>query len=234
MARRRGADRRVCGARRCRRFHNYVFGHVLVLFSDNVNQPQTLLMSPLDYAKAAYEIAMLQFGGEHVRGALAQLYRWLSGPQELAVMIPLHAFAVALLVRVGVFGRRFDPWLRLLALATLLQHAIGATYVNYARYNLGTWFLTATVAAASARKARASRCCAAVCRASPRPGTAIRASSASAQPSRLGPIGSGSVTRNRALVMTAPPLAMVRPSPRVGPAQPRAAPAYRSRSGSLF
>ncbi len=128
--------------------HNYVFGHVLVLFSDNVNQPQTLLMSPLDYAKAAYEIAMLQFGGEHVRGALAQLYRWLSGPQELAVMIPLHAFAVALLVRVGVFGRRFDPWLRLLALATLLQHAIGATYVNYARYNLGTWFLTATVAAA--------------------------------------------------------------------------------------
>jgi hypothetical protein len=128
--------------------HNYVFANVFVLFSDNVNQPQTLLMSPLDYAKAAYEIVTLDFAGEHVKRALAQLYRWLSGPEELAVMVPIHALAVATLVRVGVFGARFDPWLRVVALATLLQHGIGATYVNFARYNLGTWLMTMMVTAA--------------------------------------------------------------------------------------
>jgi hypothetical protein len=52
------------------------------------------------------------------------------------------------LVRVGVFGSRFDPWLRLIALATLLQHGIGISYINFVRYNLGTWLLTLLVAAA--------------------------------------------------------------------------------------
>ena len=127
--------------------HNYVFGHAFVLFSDNVNQPRTLLMSPLDYVRAAYEVITLDFAGPHVESALAQLGRWLSGPQQLAAMLPVHALAVATLIRVGVFGSRFDPWLRVVALATLLQHAIGASYVNYARYNLGTWLLTMMVAA---------------------------------------------------------------------------------------
>src|SRR4029077_4567820 len=35
--------------------HNYVFGHVLVPFASSVNLPQTLLMPPLDYARAALE-----------------------------------------------------------------------------------------------------------------------------------------------------------------------------------
>jgi len=128
--------------------HNYVFGNAFVLFSDNVNQPQTLLMSPLDYAKATYELVTFDFAGAHVKGALAQLFRWLSGPEELVAMVPVHALAVATLVRVGVFGSRFDPWLRVIALATLLQHGIGATYVNFERYNLGTWLMTMMVAAA--------------------------------------------------------------------------------------
>jgi hypothetical protein len=128
--------------------HNYVFGNAFVLFSDNVNQPQTLLMSPLGYIMAVYELVRLDFAGEHVKEALAQLYRWLSGPEELTVMVPIHALAVAVLVRVGVFGARFDPWLRVIALATLLQHGIGATYVNFARYNLGTWLMTMMVTAA--------------------------------------------------------------------------------------
>jgi hypothetical protein len=119
-----------------------------VLFSDNVNQPQTLLMSPLDYFKAVGEIVRLDFAGPHVVGAIQQLGRWLSGASELLVLIPLHAAAVATLVRVGVFGWRFDPWLRIVALAALLQHGIGICYVNAARYNLGTWLLTALVAAA--------------------------------------------------------------------------------------
>jgi hypothetical protein len=128
--------------------HNIVFGHSFVLFSDNVNQPQTLLMSPLDYARAAYELITFDFGGSHLAGAIAQLGRWLSGPEHLLAMVPIHAAAIAILVRVGVFGRRFDPWLRVVALATLLQHGIGVSYVDYQRYTLGTWLLTLLVVAA--------------------------------------------------------------------------------------
>lgn len=62
-------------------------------------------------------------------------------------MVPVHAAAIAALVRVGVFGSKFDPWPRALALATLVQHGTGLCYVNNVRYNLGTWPLTALVAA---------------------------------------------------------------------------------------
>jgi hypothetical protein len=127
--------------------HNYVFGNALVLFSDNVNQSTTLLMSPLDYAMALGELVRLDFAGEHAKAALVQLGRWLSGPTESLVMVPVHALAIATLVRVGVFGARYEPWLRVVALATLLQHGIGICYVNFARYNLGTWLLTLMVAA---------------------------------------------------------------------------------------
>ena len=105
----------------------------------------TLLMSPLDYAKALGELARLDFAGVHVKAAIVQLGRWLSGPQEWLVLVPLHAFAVGILVRIGIFGSGYQPWLRLVALATLLQHAIGACYVNFSRYNLGTWLLTLMV-----------------------------------------------------------------------------------------
>jgi hypothetical protein len=128
--------------------HNYLYGHSLVLFTSSVNLPQTLLMPPLDYARAALELLTFDFAGDHIRRALAQLGRWLSGPQEWLVTVPLHAFGVATLVRVGLFGSRFDPWLRLIALATLLQHGIGISYINFVRYNLGTWLLTLLVAAA--------------------------------------------------------------------------------------
>jgi hypothetical protein len=128
--------------------HNYVFGHVLVLFTGSVSLPQTLLMPPLDYARAALELVTLDFAGDHVKRAVAQLGRWLSGPQEWLPTLPLHALGVAILVRVGLFGARFDPWLRLIALATLLQHGIGISYINFVRYNLGTWLLTLLVAAA--------------------------------------------------------------------------------------
>jgi hypothetical protein len=128
--------------------HNYLYGHSLVLFTSSVNLPQTLLMPPLDYARAALELLTFDFAGDHVRRALAQLGRWLSGPQEWLFTVPLHAFGIATLVRVGLFGSRFDPWLRLIALATLLQHGIGISYINFVRYNLGTWLLTLLVAAA--------------------------------------------------------------------------------------
>lgn len=125
--------------------HNLYYGHSTVLFSDNVNQPQTLLMSPLDYLKAVGEVLTFNFTGPHVVGAIHQLGGWLSGPSESIVMIPVHAAAIATLVRVGVFGRTFDPWLRIVALAALLQHGIGVSYANSARYSFGAWLLTALV-----------------------------------------------------------------------------------------
>jgi hypothetical protein len=128
--------------------HNYVFGHSLAPFTSSANLPQTLVMPPLDYARAALELLTLDFGSDHVRRALVQLGHWLSGPQDWLVTAPLHAFGIATLLRVGVFGSRFDLWLRLIALATLLQHGIGISYINFVRYNLGTWLLTLLVAAA--------------------------------------------------------------------------------------
>jgi hypothetical protein len=125
--------------------HNYVFGGALVLFSDIVGD--TLRMSPLDYAKGLLELVRLDFAGDHLGAAVVQLGSWLSGPQELLAMVPLHAFAIAVLVRV-VLGTRFGTWLRLVALATLLQHGIGVSYMNFARYSLGTWLLTLLVVAA--------------------------------------------------------------------------------------
>jgi hypothetical protein len=128
--------------------HNYVFGQVFVLFTTSVNLPQTLVMPPLDYVRALGELLTLDFIGDHVRRAVIQLGHWLSGPQDWLATVPLHAFGIATLLRVGLFGSRFDPWLRLIALATLVQHGIGICYINFVRYNLGTWLLTLLVAAA--------------------------------------------------------------------------------------
>jgi hypothetical protein len=126
--------------------HNWVFGHSTVLFSDNVSQPQTLVMPPSEYFKAALDILRLDLASDHVVRAISKLAWWLSGPSELYALVPLHAAAVAMLVRVGLFGSRFDPWLRLVAVATLLEHGTGICYANWARYHLVTWLLTALVA----------------------------------------------------------------------------------------
>jgi hypothetical protein len=128
--------------------HNYVFGHVFVLFTTSVNLPQTLVMPPLDYVRAAGDLLRLDFTGDHLRRAVVQLGHWLSGPQDWLATVPLNAFGIATLLRVGLLGARFDPWLRLIALATLTQHGIGICYINFVRYNLGTWLLTFLVAAA--------------------------------------------------------------------------------------
>ena len=61
-------------------------------------------------------------------------------------VVRAHLHAVATLLRVGFWGSRFDPWLRLVALATLLQHGTGICYANFERYHLATWLQTALVA----------------------------------------------------------------------------------------
>ncbi|HEY4919138.1 MAG TPA: hypothetical protein VII40_03475 [Xanthobacteraceae bacterium] len=126
--------------------HNWVFGHSTVLFSDNVSQPQTLVMPPSEYFKAASDVLHLHLASNHVIAAIKKLAWWLSGPGNVYAAIPLNAAAVATLVRVGFFGRRFDPWLRLIALATLLEHGTGICYADWDRYHLVTWLLTALVA----------------------------------------------------------------------------------------
>ena len=128
--------------------HNWVFGHSTVLFSDNVSQPQTLVMPPSEYFKALSDIVHLHPASDHVIAAIKKLAWWLSGPGNIYAMIPFNAAAVATLVRVGFFGRRFDPWLRLIALGTLLEHGTGICYADWDRYHLVTWLLTALVATA--------------------------------------------------------------------------------------
>jgi len=126
--------------------HNYAFAHSLIPFTNNVEHADILLMSPMDYFRAANELAHLDIAGGHVRRALVQIASWLSGAHHIMATIPLHAAGVLILAWVALTGRRYDPWLRILALATLLQHGIGVCYLNNARYNLGTWLLTALVA----------------------------------------------------------------------------------------
>jgi hypothetical protein len=126
--------------------HNWVFGHSTVLFADNVSQPQTLVMPPLEYFKAARDVLLLDLASDHLAAALRKLAWWLSGPGNVYAMVPLNAAALATLVRVGVFGSRFGPWLRLVALGTLLEHGTGVCYANWDRYHLVTWLLTALVA----------------------------------------------------------------------------------------
>jgi len=125
--------------------HNWVFGRSMVLFADIVSQPQTLVMPPSEYFKAAYDVLHLDLASDHVVAAIKKIAWWLSGPGNFYVTIPLNAAAVATLVRVG-FAARFDPWLRLIALATLLEHGTGICYANWDRYHLVTWLLTALVA----------------------------------------------------------------------------------------
>jgi hypothetical protein len=128
--------------------HNWVFGRSTVLFSDNVSQPQTLVMPPSEYFKAARDVLHLDLASDHVIAAIKKLAWWLSGSGNIYPMIPLNLAAVAILVRVGFFGARFDPWLRLVALATLLEHGTGICYADWDRYHLVTWLLTALVATA--------------------------------------------------------------------------------------
>jgi hypothetical protein len=125
--------------------HNWVFGHSLVPFADIVSQPQTLVMPPSEYFKAAWDVLRLDLASDHVIAAIKKIAWWLSGPGNFYATIPLNAAAVATLVRVG-FAGRFDPWLRLIALATLLEHGTGVCYANWDRYHLVTWLLTALVA----------------------------------------------------------------------------------------
>ncbi len=125
--------------------HNWYFGGVFVPFSANSTHPLVLLMPPSAYLTALVDLLRLDFGSEYLTRAGRQIIRWLAGPSELAVMAPLHALALVLLARV-MTRAGFDPWLRLIAGATLAQHAVSLFYVATPRYHFLSWFCTGLVA----------------------------------------------------------------------------------------
>jgi hypothetical protein len=127
--------------------HNWVYGGALVLFTTTAGIPKLLVMPPPAYLAALGELAHLDLGGEHVLRALRQIAGWLAGPSESLAMAPLNAAAVVVLIRV-VFWRKAGPWLRLTAIATLVQHGVALFYASAGRYYYLTWLLTLLVVAA--------------------------------------------------------------------------------------
>lgn len=124
--------------------HNWVYGHVFVLFSSNSQESSVLVMPPSAYGTALRQLLSLDFTG--VGRVLTQLANWLSGPAESYWTIPLNAAGVAILIYVVARGRQFDPWLRVIGGAALAQHAVALFYRgDVARYHFLTWFLTMLV-----------------------------------------------------------------------------------------
>ena len=127
--------------------HNWVYGHVFVLFSANADHPDVLVMPPSAYVAAARELMQSGFAWRASRTrSLVQIADWLSGPAESYATIPLNAAGVAILVYVVFRGRQFDPWLRLIGASALAQHVVALFYTAAtARYHFLTWFLTMLV-----------------------------------------------------------------------------------------
>jgi hypothetical protein len=131
--------------------HNWYFGGVFVLFSANIAVVEVVPMPPSAYVAALAELWRWNFSGGALARAGLQIARWLTGPTESFVMIPLHAAGLVVLVRVALSGR-YEAWLRLIALATLAQHATGLFFLYAPRYHHVTWLLTLLTVAAWMRE----------------------------------------------------------------------------------
>jgi hypothetical protein len=59
-------------------------------------------------------------------------------------MAPVNIAAIVVVIRMALW-REVDPWLRLTALATLIQQGVGLFYAPAARYYYLTWLLTLLV-----------------------------------------------------------------------------------------
>ena len=128
--------------------HNWVFGHQLVLLSSNAEHPLVYVMPPSAWLAALSELLHLDFGGAHVHRALAQVAAWLSEPSQLAIFIPVAAAGVLAVAYVTLRGRDYDPWLRLIGGAVLVECAVDLVYVATPRYYFSMWLLAALVVAA--------------------------------------------------------------------------------------
>ncbi len=124
--------------------HNWVYGGVLMLFTSTARM--AMLMPPSEYAGALIDLLHLNLAGEHAARAIRQICGWLAGPSESVVMAPLNAAAIVVLARLAAAARA-DPWLRLIAGATLVQHGVVLLYLTPGRYHYLTWLLTLLVVA---------------------------------------------------------------------------------------
>src|SRR6185295_7203605 len=128
-------------------WHNWYFGGALVPFTTTMTDPLNYVMPPAAYWSALGELAHLDFAGEYLRQAIRQIVALLSGASESAFMAPINLLAVGVVLRVAS-GRRYEPMLRLVALAALALASVGLIYVVWPRYHFLMWFLTALVVAA--------------------------------------------------------------------------------------
>lgn len=128
-------------------WHNQHFGGALVPFSDTMSLPANYVMPVSNYVRAFSELMALNPFGEHVRTVARHIVALLSGPTELWVMAPLHVVALAIVTRTACSGR-FEPVVRLMALAVLALLPLGLFYAVWLRYHLLMWLLAAIVVAA--------------------------------------------------------------------------------------
>ncbi len=124
--------------------HNWFFGGAFYLFTATAQHPGALVTPPSVYIAALAELACFDFAGEDIARALRQIAGWLAGPSEWEGMAPVSAAALIILVRM-LLRKGADPWLRLIAGATLAQQTIGLFYAPAGRYYYLTWFLTGLV-----------------------------------------------------------------------------------------
>lgn len=128
-------------------WHNWHFGGKLIPLSDNMQAQNIYMVPPRVYWDLIADLARLKFGSENLARVRDQFAVWLSGPSDLRILIPVHLAALALLVRVAL-ASRFEPMLRLTALAALALSSIAFVYLPALRYHLVIWLLTALVTAA--------------------------------------------------------------------------------------
>jgi len=124
--------------------HNWIYGGVLVLFTSTAGL--AMFMPPSAFLAAIVELLHFDVSGAHVARAIEQIGGWLAGSSELLVMAPLNAAAIVILIRTAM-RRGTDPWLRLIAGATVVQQCIGLLFVIHGRYYYLNGLLTLLVVA---------------------------------------------------------------------------------------
>jgi len=124
--------------------HNWYYGDVIALFSSPASLAAATKMPPSAYLSALEELFRLEFAGADLaRGAL-QVRRMLIGPAEFTAMIPVHAAALAIVIRVSL-SRIYEVWLRLVAAATLGLYSPALFFLYSVRYQIVAWLLTLVV-----------------------------------------------------------------------------------------
>jgi hypothetical protein len=128
-------------------WHNWHFGGVIVPFSDILTNANIYMVPPVTYWNALQEVGRLELTGANIARIVRHLGLWLSGPSEMAIMVPVHIAAIAILIRVAC-ARSFEPMLRLTALAALALIPPAFVYLIAVRYHLALWLLAAVVSTA--------------------------------------------------------------------------------------